>query len=133
MKIGFILDVDREFTSFSERNLTLFGYNVQTFTKPDECWENKKLIPCLVLVRESVEFNLTFISRIRNAFPKAIIIYVAQITESINAKSVKQAGATEFIEKNGATFVRLRTCLDQIEIESKKNSIIGKLKKAFLR
>lgn len=135
MKIGFILDVDKEFTSFAERNLTLIGYQIHTFTTPDEIWEVKKLNPTLILVGESSSFNLEYIHQIRNMFPKTIIIYVAQATEHINMESVKNAGATEFIEKNGATFVRLRTYLDQIETKfnSRRNTIMSKLKNAFNR
>ena len=135
MKIGFILDVDKEFTSFAERSLTLIGYHIHTFTKPGEIGDTKNLNPTLILVGESSSFNLEYIRHIRTMFPKTIIIYVAQATEHINMESVKNAGATEFIEKNGATFVRLRTYLDQIElkINSRRNTIMSKLKKAFSR
>ena len=85
-------------------------------------------------VQNSSQSILDFIQEVRARVSKSIIIHVATISESISAVNSIKAGASEFIEKNSATFVRLRTSLDLLEKKAQAggNSIITNLKKVFM-
>jgi len=137
MKVGFVLDSDREFTAFAERHLTIFGYQVQIFSSVVEFLEAAKTNPQLIIVGEHKDgqtSNPDFIRKTRSSFRKSAIIHIAKENELLNAQSSIKAGATEFIEKDGATFVRLRTSLDALEKANlkEKKSIVQNIKKALL-
>jgi DNA-binding NtrC family response regulator len=137
MKVGFVLDSDREFTAFTERHLTIFGYQVQIFSNANEFLEASKTNPQLIIVGELNDGQTSspdFIKRTKSYFRKSAIIHTAKVNELLNAQSSIKAGATEFIEKDGATFVRLRTSLDALEKANlkEKKSIVQNIKKALL-
>ncbi len=137
MKISFIVDGDKEFLSFAERHLTIFGYQVYSFTSPDEFLASLRLRPELIILGDQLgdrQIVLNSIRKARTTLSSAIIIQVAVPDDAINAASSIKAGASEFIERNSATFVRLRTSLDLREAKDKKGvgSIMSNLKKVFI-
>ena len=135
MKISFVIDSDKEFTSFAERNLTLHGFNVSVFSQASLFFNELKSNVQLIIVGEmpKAEDTLQYIKRIRSVAGKSKIIHIAKTTERINLISSNIAGSTEFIERDGATFVRLRTSLDEIQKEeTTKKSVLHSIKKAIL-
>jgi DNA-binding NtrC family response regulator len=137
MKISSIIDSDKEFLVFAERHLTLFGYQVYAFTDLNQFFDSLKLNPQLVILGDNLGKQLSgteAIRKVRQLVPKCTLLHVAQSDTHTDAVSSIMAGATEFIEKNGATFVRLRTCLDLLEKQNQKqtNSIFGSIKKVFI-
>lgn len=136
MKTSFVADSNRDFLSFAERHLTLFGYQVSSFKSTAELLKALKQKPTLLIIGElSDGMNaMEIIRSVRKELPEAIIFHVAQTGSQIDAVSSIKAGATEFIEKNSATFVRLRTSLDFMEKQKQRSSrsFLSDIKKAFI-
>lgn len=136
MKTSFVADGSRDFLNIAERQLTLLGYQVSCFRSRNELLAAINEKPSLLIIGEFTP-DLSggdVIRQVRKALPQAVIIHVAQTGTHANAVSSIQAGATEFIEKNAATFVRLRTSLDFMEKQKLRSprSILSDIKKAFI-
>jgi DNA-binding NtrC family response regulator len=137
MKTSFVADGSRDFLSFAERQLTLSGYQVMCFrSSPELLSALNKEKPSLLIIGEFTPdiSGVDVIRQVRKALPQAVIIHVAQTGAHANAVSSVKAGASEFIEKNAATFVRLRTSLDFMEKQKQRSprSILSDIKKAFI-
>jgi DNA-binding NtrC family response regulator len=136
MKTSFVADGSRDFLSFAERQLTLSGYQVSSFRSSSELLAALSNKPNLLIIGEfTPDVNgLELIRQIRKILPASVIIHVAQTSAHIHAVSSIKAGASEFIEKNAATFVRLRTSLDFLEKQNQRNprSFLSDIKKAFI-
>jgi DNA-binding NtrC family response regulator len=136
MKTSFVADGSRDFLSFAERQLTLSGYQVSCFRSSHELLAAIKEKPELLIIGEFTPdiTGVDVIREVRKALPQAVIIHVAQTGATAHAVSSVKAGATEFIEKNAATFVRLRTSLDFMEKQKQRSprSILSDIKKAFI-
>jgi DNA-binding NtrC family response regulator len=136
MKTSFVADGNRDFLSFAERQLTLSGYQVLSFRSSHELLAAIDKKPSLLIIGELTPdlSGVDVIRQVRKVLPQAVIIHVAQTGAHANAVSSVKAGATEFIEKNAATFVRLRTSLDFMEKQKQRSprSILSDIKKAFI-
>jgi DNA-binding NtrC family response regulator len=135
MKTSVIVDGDRDFLSFIERHLMLFGYQVFSFTDPSEFLACLTITPDLAIVGDNLREQKThdFIRKVRRALPKSSIIHIAKPMGGSYASEALHAGASGFIEKDGATFVRLRTMLDAIEMRMPRRigSFFRNVKKVF--
>ena len=137
MKRSVIVDGDKEFIAFAERQLVLSGYQVSTFTDFEQFLKYLSANPELVIVGDKLPDRpdaLESIRATRKAAPRSFIVHFGNPTESDRAEQAIAAGASEFIEKNTATFVRLRTSLDQQkgQTPNQLSSILNKLKKVFI-
>jgi DNA-binding NtrC family response regulator len=137
MKTSFVADGDRDFLSLAERQLTLLGYQVSGFKTSTELVKSLKQKPSLIVLGELRDGSnaVETIRALRRELPSALIIHIAKTNSFTDAVTSVRAGATEFIEKNSATFVRLRTSLDFINKQKKKKtpaSILSDIKKVFI-
>lgn len=136
MKTSFIADVNSDFLNFSERQLTLLGYQVSAFKSTSELLKSLKHKPTLIIIGElSDGMNaIETIRSIRKELPETIIFHVGQTGPYVDAVSSIKAGATEFIEKNSATFVRLRSSLDFVEKQKQgsSRSFLRDIKRVFI-
>jgi DNA-binding NtrC family response regulator len=133
MKTIFVADGDRNFLHTATKSLMLSGYQVTTFQSGAELLSALITKPTMVIVGNITDLRpLAVVNRIRLQLNKAFIIHMAD--SSADAIASIREGATEFIEKNGAEFVRLRTFLDMVERQSQKTgrSVLGAIKKAFV-
>jgi DNA-binding NtrC family response regulator len=136
MKTSFVADGDRDFLNFAERQLTILGYQVAGFKTSIDLVKSLKQKPALIIVGELTDgtYAVDTLRTLRRELPQATIIHVAKTNSFTNAVTSVRAGATEFIEKNSATFVRLRTSLDLIVKQNKKSpsSFLKDIKKVFI-
>lgn len=138
MKTCFVIDGEKEFLIIAERHLTLLGYQVQTFVEAALLFQSisAKVHPDLIIIGENRSVsNLIFIQEARKAFTNSLIIYVAKSNDPDQSSAAIKAGADEFIEKDNALFVRMRTSIDLLEKQNKKGvgAILKNIKKAFSR
>ena len=138
MKTCSIVDNDKEFLSFAERNLVLQGYQVHLFSDLGEFLSSFKLNPQVIIIGDNLDGNtsgLECIQQARKALSKSIIIHIGKIDGADYHTKAIIAGANEFIERNSASFVRLRTALDLIEQKNNKDagSLFDSIKKVFTR
>jgi len=134
MKTSFIVDGDADFLFYAERQISLLGYRVYLFSDIDKSVTSLKLKPQLIILGDKLAHTgVDYIRKARRCFPKSIIIHVAQTGKHDTNIAAIKAGASEFIEKDSATFVRLRTTLDFMEQQHHDGgtSIFSKVKKAI--
>ena len=137
MKTSVVIDGDKDFLSFVERHLILWGYKVFSFTDVEQFLSSLKSNPQLVILGDNLggqQNNLDYVRMTRKTLPKSTIIHIAKANGENQGVSAMIAGASEFIEKDNATFVRMRTCLDTIEEKNTKGvgSFLSDIKKAFI-
>jgi DNA-binding NtrC family response regulator len=137
MKTSFVADGDRDFLSLAERQLTLLGYQVAGFKTSTELVKSLNQKPSLIILSELRDGSnpVETIRALRKELPGVIIIHVARTNSFTDAVTSVRAGATEFIEKNSASFVRLRTSLELISQQKRKKtpaSILNDIKKVFI-
>lgn len=137
MKTSFVADGDRDFLSLAERQLTFLAYQVSSFKTATDVLHAIKQKPSLIIVGELLDGShpLELIKAIRHALPTATIFHIAHTSAWVDAVRSVKAGATEFIEKNSATFVRLRTNLDLLEKKAakKSNGFLNNIKNVFIK
>lgn len=135
MKTCYVADSDNNFLNLTERHLVLFGYQVLTFKSGSDLMNALKQKPGAILIGHVTDLNvLSLIKDIRKLYTQLSIFHLAETNSQTDAISSVRAGATEFIEKNGATFVRLRTSLELLEKKSSQaGSIFKNIKNAFVR
>ena len=135
MKTTFVIDGDKEFLSFADRHLKLFGYQVQTFSDDASLLDSIKSNPFLIIIGDgfssAASSAIDLIRQIKKTKSNSSIVHVAHTTKDVNAIESVRAGAYEFIEKDSAAFVRLRTTLELLE-KKKSSNILTRLKKVFV-
>lgn len=135
MKTSFVADGDRDFLSLAERQLTFLAYQVTTFRTSTELLNALKQKPTLIIIGELLDGShaIDLIQAARKALPSTLIFHVARTSAWADAVSSVRAGATEFIEKNSASLVRLRTSLDLLERKElgKTKALLSNIKKVF--
>lgn len=137
MKRSVIVDGDKDFIAFAERQLVLSGYQVSTFTDFEQFLKYLRANTELVIIGDKLSGKpdtLDCIRAARKAAAHSFIIHIGNPNESNQAAHSVAAGASEFIERNTATFVRLRTSLDQQNghTTNRLSSILHNLKKVFI-
>lgn len=135
MKTCFVADGDSNFLNLAERHLVLFGYQVLAFKSGADLLSALKREPSAILIGHVPDLHVhALIKGIRKIYSQLTVFHIAETNAQADAVSSVRAGATEFIEKNSAAFVRLRTSLDLLEKQhAKPRSIFKNIKKAFAR
>jgi DNA-binding NtrC family response regulator len=133
MKTSFVADGDSNFLNTASRSLALSGYQVLTFQSGAELINALIKKPSLIIVGNITDLApLALVGKIRKQLNQSFIVHMAD--NSADAIASIREGATEFIIRNGAEFVKLRTILDTLEKQSKKNklSLFTGIKKVFV-
>ncbi len=102
----------------------LNNYSVKTFPTPVDLIKNLKAKPFAVVLDHffgpGEETGLHYLKEIRAKYPKVPIIYHTTCDENAIREQVMALGAQQYILKDSASYVRLRTVLDVIHDKSKK-------------
>ncbi len=111
----------------------LGNYEVRTFLDPDDMFEHLKEKPFAVVLdhffNDKKDKNgLDYLKAIRKKYKSIPVIYYTSLDDDKIKTEVLENGADEYIIKNSASLVRLRTALDNIH--SKKKSFLSKIFKA---
>lgn len=111
---------------------SLGEYEVQAFTHPDEMMGRLMEKPFAVVLDHffgdnSAKTGLDYLKNIKKKSSVPVIYYTTTTDEVVKKQALK-FGATEFITKDAASLVRLRTVLDLIhERKLKKKGLLSKL------
>ncbi|HEY0655817.1 MAG TPA: response regulator [Chryseosolibacter sp.] len=108
----------------------LGNYEVKTFADPDDMFEHIKDKPFAIVLdhffNDKKEKNgLDYLREIRKKHKSIPVIYYTSLDDEKIRTEVLALGAEEFIIKNSASLVRLRTALDAIH--SRKRSFFTKI------
>lgn len=108
----------------------LGNYDVRTFPNPDEMLEHLKEKPFAVVLDHffndlQERTGLHYLREIRKRNKTLPVIYYTSLEDEKTKAEVMQLGAEEYIIKNSASLVRLRTALDLIH--GKRKSFFSKI------
>jgi CheY-like chemotaxis protein len=111
----------------------LGNYNVRTFSKPDEMFSHLKEKPFAVVLDHFFNDNnnrtgLYYLQMIRKNYNSIPVIYYTTLEDENVKAEVMALGAAQYIIKNSASLVRLRTALDVLhEKASKRKNFFQRL------
>lgn len=103
----------------------LGDYTVRTFVNPDDMLGHLDEKPFAVVLDhffpdKKEKTGLDYLKTIRKSHPSIPIIYYTSLEDDKIKHEVLKLGAAEFIIKNSASLVRLRTALDVLHGRQKK-------------
>src|SRR5262245_17650584 len=110
----------------------LGNYTVQTFFKPDDMMERLNEKPFAVVLDhffndETNKTGLYYLKKLKREHPSVPVIYYTTLDDDKTREEVMACGAEQYIHKNSASLVRLRTALDILHEKSSKKGFFKKL------
>jgi CheY-like chemotaxis protein len=114
----------------------LGNYSVQTFSNPEEMLEHLNEKPFAIVLDhffgdESSKTGLHYLKEIRKKNSSIPVIYYTTLDDEKVRSEVMALGADQYIIKNSASLVRLRTALDILNSKTSKKK--GFLQRLFNR
>lgn len=112
----------------------LGSYQVRCFSNPEQMLPHLSEKPFAIVLdhffNDQTKTGLDYLTLLKKKYPSIPIIYHTTLNdESVKAQAMK-GGAFQYILKDSASLVRLRTALDAIhEKEGKKGFLAGLFKK----
>jgi len=112
----------------------LGSYEVRCFSNPELMIPHLSEKPFAVVLdhffNDQTKTGLDYLTLLRKKYPSIPIIYYTTLNDDVIKNQVMKSGAVQFIQKDMASLVRLRTALDTIhEMESKKGFFAGLFRK----
>lgn len=131
MKTIFVVDDDPVYQRFMQSHLNQLGYQVKSFFTGEDCMENLYQKPFAVILDHYLangESGMQIMQRIKSVENRTPVIYLSGQDDVSTAVEAMRIGAFEYIEKNGAAFVRLRTAIERLEkVQLRKGNIFMRL------
>lgn len=108
----------------------LGNYDVKTFADPDDMFEHIKEKPFAIVLDhffndKKEKTGLDYLKELKKKYKSIPIIYYTSLDDEKIRTEVMELGAEEFIIKNSASLVRLRTTLDALH--KRKKSFFSKV------
>jgi DNA-binding response OmpR family regulator len=108
----------------------LGNYEVKTFSDPEDMFEHIKDKPFAIVLDhffndKKDKTGLDYLKEIKKKYKSIPIIYYTSLDDEKIRTEVMDLGAEEFIIKNSASLVRLRTALDVLH--QRKKSFFSKI------
>jgi FixJ family two-component response regulator len=106
------------------------GYTVRCFADPEEMIEHLEEKPFAIVLdhffNHQTKTGLDYLAFLRKKYSSLPIIYYTSLNDESIKDQVMKSGAVQYIHKDPASLVRLRTALDSIhEKENKKGFFAG--------
>ena len=112
----------------------LGNYTVKCFDSPDEMLQHLDEKPFAIVLDHhfagKFETGLDYLNILSKKHARIPVIYHTSTEDKAVRENALKAGAHEFILKDGASLVRLRTALDQIAEKKNKKGLFDWFKKA---
>ena len=109
----------------------LGNYSVQTFSNPAEMLGHMKNKPFAIVLDhffgEKGKTGLDYLRELRKSNNSVPVIYYTTLNDDKVRKEVLELGAEEYIIKDSASLVRLRTALDAIHSKLSRKGFFKKL------
>ena len=110
----------------------LGDYTVQTFEEPEKMFEHMKEKPFAVVLdhffqNKQNKTGLDYLKLMQKNFPSIPVIYYTSLDDANIREEVLSLGAEDYILKNSASLVRLRTALDVLHEKSGKKGFFKRL------
>jgi CheY-like chemotaxis protein len=110
----------------------LGNYHVRSFVNPDELFAHLKDKPFAVVLDhffpdKKEKTGLHYLKDLKKNYSSIPVIYYTSLDDAGIRQEVMELGAEQYIIKNSASLVRLRTALDLIHERTSKKSFFQKL------
>jgi DNA-binding NarL/FixJ family response regulator len=102
----------------------LGNYEVRTFLDPDDMFQHLNEKPFAIVldhffIDKKDKNGLDYLKEVKKKYKALPIIYYTSLDDDKVRQEVMQLGAEEYIIKNSASLVRLRTALDTLHARKK--------------
>jgi len=110
----------------------LGNYTVRTFSNPEDLFAHLKENPFAVVLDHFFsdkmgKTGLDYLRVLRKKHPSIPVIYHTTLEDESVRSEVMSLGAEQYIIKNSASLVRLRTALDQLDQKASKKGFLSRL------
>jgi CheY-like chemotaxis protein len=110
----------------------LGNYTVRTFSNPEDLFAHLKENPFAVVLDHFFsdkmgKTGLDYLRVLRKKHPSIPVIYHTTLEDESIRSEVMSLGAEQYIIKNSASLVRLRTALDQLDQKASKKGFLSRL------
>jgi CheY-like chemotaxis protein len=109
----------------------LGSYVVKTFANPEDMFAHLKEKPFAIVLDHFFgnhpKTGLQYLKELKKSHPSIPIIYYTTLTEASVRDQVTALGVEQFIAKDSASLVRLRTALDVLQEKVSKKGFFKKL------
>lgn len=110
----------------------LGSYTVRVFTNPDDMFAHIKEKPFAIVLDhffadKKNKTGLDYLQELKEKHPSIPVIYYTSATDDSIRTAATKLGIEQFIFKDSASLVRLRTALDILHEKSNKKGFIKKL------
>ena len=110
----------------------LGNYTVKTFSNPDEMLQHLKEKPFTIVLDhffddKHAKTGVHYLKELRKNYPNIPVIYYTTLEDASIKAEVMNLGAEQYIIKNSASLVRLRTALDSIAEKQSKTGFFSKI------
>ena len=110
----------------------LGNYSVRTFTDPDDMFHHLNEKPFAIVLDhlfpdKKNKTGLHYLKELKKSNASIPVIYYTTRDDNMLRRQVMELGAEEYIVKNSASLVRLRTALDALHEKKSKRSFFTKL------
>jgi CheY-like chemotaxis protein len=110
----------------------LGNYEVKTFTEPKEMFAHLSAKPFAIVLdhffgKDDPKTGLDYLKEIRKQHKSIPVIYYTSLEDEAVKEKVMKLGVEDFITKNSASLVRLRTALDILNEKKSKKGIFKRL------
>lgn len=111
---------------------TLGDYTVRTYSHPDDMLPHLNEKPFAIVLDhffgdQSSKTGLHYLRDLRKKYGSIPVIYYTTLDDDSVRKEVMELGAEQYIIKDSASLVRLRTALDGLLAKSGKKNFLQKL------
>jgi CheY-like chemotaxis protein len=111
---------------------TLGSYTVKTFTNPEDMLNHLGEKPFAIVLDhffgDSKTTGLDYLKKLKKLYSSIPVIYYTTLDDYNIREQVRELGAEDYIIKDSASLVRLRTALDGLhQKQSQKKSIFKKI------
>lgn len=107
------------------------NYQVRTFADPKDMLKQLEEKPFAIVLdhffADKEKTGLYYLAELRKSHRHLPVIYYTTLNDEAVKKQVMTLGAEEYIIKDSASLVRLRTALDTLNAKSKKKGFLGRL------
>lgn len=110
----------------------LGNYTVRTFDNPENMFEHLHEKPFAIVLDHffANKQNLTglhYLKELKAKHPNISVIYYTSVSDEAIRNEVEKIGVEQFIHKDSASLVRLRTALDSLHEKAKNKGFFKKL------
>ena len=116
-KVVYVIDDSESYQKILQAHLSQLGFQVISFFNVADCLKSSHPKPDVILLDQNLgdgEFGINHLPQLQSRIPSVPIVFLSVDGNITTVTEAIRKGAFDYIEKNSAAFVRLRTTLDNV-------------------